>query len=136
MNSLLLNGFSYMIDFSDLQFDRSIDKIGAGGYGEVYKGIWLGLTVAIKKHGKKYVTKKALKNFIKEIEVLHRLRHPNIVLYMGVSFHREQLYIITEYVNKGSLFEMIHKKRSKMTISQIYLIAKSIALAMNYLHYQ
>ena len=31
------------------------------------------------------MTRKALKDFIKEIEMLNQLRHPNIVLYMGVS---------------------------------------------------
>jgi serine/threonine protein kinase len=42
--------------------------------------------VAIKKFSKKYLEKKAIKDYIKEIEVVHSLRHPNIILYMGVSF--------------------------------------------------
>lgn len=62
------------------------DFVGGGGYGDVFKGTWEGAPVAIKKFGKRYLaTKKALKDFIKEIEVVNQLRHPNIVQYIGVS---------------------------------------------------
>jgi serine/threonine protein kinase len=54
--------------------------VGGGGYGDVFKGTWEGVPVAIKKFGKRYLaTKKALKDFVKEIEVLSQLRHPHIV---------------------------------------------------------
>lgn len=86
MNTLLQSGFNYVIEFNQLEFDPAMDAIGTGGYGDVFKGKWLGSPVAIKWFGKKYVSKKALREFITEIEVLHSLRHPNIVLYMGVSF--------------------------------------------------
>jgi serine/threonine protein kinase len=74
------SGFNSYIDFSDLKFDLKTDFVGGGGYGDVYKGTWEGTPVAIKKFGKRYLaTKKALKDFIKEIEVLSQLRHPHIV---------------------------------------------------------
>ena len=50
----------------------------------------MGVKVAIKKFGKKYLNKKAIKDFIKEIEVVHSLRHPNVTLYMGVTFDANQ----------------------------------------------
>jgi len=59
--------------------------IGGGGYGDVFKAKWSGTTVAVKRFGKRYLTKKAMKDFIKEIEILNQLRHPNIILYMGLS---------------------------------------------------
>lgn len=74
------SGFSSFIDFSELKFDLKADFVGGGGYGDVFKGTWEGALVAVKKFGKRYLaTKKALKDFIKEIEVLNQLRHPNIV---------------------------------------------------------
>ena len=89
--SLLASGFSYSIDFIELQFNELHDHIGKGGYGDVFVGRWLGITVAIKKFGEKYISnKKAVREFISEIEVLHGLRHPNIVLYLGVSFDHNQ----------------------------------------------
>lgn len=83
--SLRENGFDFFIEYKELSFDSKSDFIGRGGYGDVYKARWMGTRVAVKRFGKRYLTKKALKDFIKEIEMLNQLRHPNIVLYMGVS---------------------------------------------------
>ena len=80
-------------------------------------------------------TNKALKELVKEIEMLHSLRHPNIVLYMGVSFDKyNHYYMITEYVSKGSLFHILHKKYMRLHEKTCFNIAKQIAIAMNYLH--
>lgn len=59
--------------------------MGTGGYGEVYLGKYAGLDVAIKKFGKKGMSQKTVRDFIKEVEIVNGLRHPHIVLYMGVS---------------------------------------------------
>ena len=109
MKSFKANGFNFFIEFDELQFEPKDDFIGGGGYGDVYLGKWLGTQVAIKRFGKRYLTKKAVKDFIKEIEVANQLRHPNIVLYMGVTCDDSNYYyMVTEYVNKGSLFEILH----------------------------
>ena len=121
MNTLLSSGFNYVIEFNQLEFDPAVDGIGTGGYGDVFKGKWLGSPVAIKWFGKKYVNKKALWEFITEIEVLHSLRHPNIVLYMGVSFDdKYQYYMITEYISRGSLFTLLHKQKLKIGLKRAY----------------
>lgn len=75
------NGFGYFIDFEELSFD---DVVGTGGYGDVYKAFWSGTPVALKKFGqKRFPLKKVIKNFTREIEILNKLRHPNIILFMG-----------------------------------------------------
>lgn len=137
MNSMRSSGFNLVIDFNDLHFSQKNDLIASGGYGDVYKGKWLGLQVAIKKFGKKYINKKALKELVKEIEVLHSLRHPYIVLYLGVSFDKyNHYYMVTEYVSKGSLFHILHKKNLVVSEMKAFNIAKQIAIAMHYLHEQ
>lgn len=86
----------------------------------------------MKKFGKRYLaTKKALKDFIKEIEVLNQLRHPNVVQYLGVSYEQplnEQsggiYYMVTEFVSRGSLFEVLHQRRQSLDDYRILLIAK------------
>ena len=49
-------------------------------------------------------------NFLKELEVAHSLRHPNIVLYMGLSLDpvKNNALIVHEYVSKATLFDIIH----------------------------
>ena len=87
----------------------------------------MGTKVAVKKFGKRYMTRKALKDFIKEIEMLNSLRHPNIVLYMGVSLDLQSqsyFYMITEFINKGSLFDLLHQRKLVLDDARITKIAK------------
>ena len=80
------SGFNFLIEFEELLFDFNKDFIGSGTYGEVFIGKWLGVKIAIKRFVKIYNNKKVMSDFVKEIEVLHSLRHPSIILYMGISF--------------------------------------------------
>lgn len=63
------------------------DKLGEGGYGEVRKAIWFGKEVAVKSFDRKKITNKKTidADFIREVEMLQKVRHPNIVLFIGVS---------------------------------------------------
>lgn len=71
VKSFKASGFNFFINFDELTFDAKTDFIGGGGYGDVFQGRWLGTRVAVKKFGKRYLTKKAVKDFIKEIEVVN-----------------------------------------------------------------
>ena len=42
--------------------------------------------------------------------------------------------MITEFANKGSLFELLHQKKYSLQDEKIFKIAKQIALALQYLH--
>ena len=88
-------GLNFLIDYKELEF---MEKVGEGAYGEVYLGKWLGQEVAIKEYGKNYSRfhKKKVADFIKEVEVISNLRHPNIVLYMGVCINFSKYFMITE----------------------------------------
>ena len=69
------------------------------GYGEVFKGVWLGQDVAIKVYKKKQKKEKKFgEDFLKEVEVIFNIRHPNIVLFMGVSIFESKGLLITEYI--------------------------------------
>ena len=66
-------------------------RIGIGSYGEVYKGTWRGTEVAVKRILEQNISPQLMKEFIDEVELMARLRHPNIVLFMGaVTQVREQ----------------------------------------------
>lgn len=61
---------------------------------------------------------KQITNFLKELEVAHSLRHPNIVLYMGLSLDpiKSNAFIVHEFVSKASLFDIIHGIRPRKRI--------------------
>lgn len=46
-----------------------------------------------------------------EIEMLATLRHPNIVLLMAVTTKPPNLYIATEFMQRGALFNLLHKTK-------------------------
>ena len=102
-------GTGSFIEFNQIQI---IEKIGEGGitfviylqltyyvsgYGEVFKGMWLGNTVAIKNYGKGTKAQaKVEEDFLKEVDVICKLRHPNILLFMGVCIDKTGGYLITK----------------------------------------
>ena len=57
--------------------------------------------------------KEAAIAFVREIKLLSRLSHPNIVLFMGACIHPDAQYIVTEFVARGSLYDIIHSKSQR-----------------------
>lgn len=70
--------------------------------------------------------------FIQEVTLLSELRHPNVILYMGVCVDTRDKIIVTEYMENGSLYNLL--RLQKLKIMTVHRIAKDIALGMNYLH--
>ncbi len=75
---------------------RLLGLVGKGSYGSVYAGLWRGSRVAIKKlsvppprqHRSRFeaeTDRKTVNTFYREIDVLARLHHPNVLLFMGAA---------------------------------------------------
>lgn len=68
----------------------------------------------------RYVKQQGLRNrhighFIEEVQLINRLLHPSIVLYMGMCIFDNQYAMITEFLSNGSLFDYLHKQHQKLT---------------------
>jgi hypothetical protein len=48
-----MNGFNKFIPFSELKFDLKTDFLASGGYGDVFRGVWEGAQIAIKRFSKR-----------------------------------------------------------------------------------
>jgi serine/threonine protein kinase len=114
-------------------------KIGEGSFGVVYKAVFRGAQVAVKKMRSPLfmeLTQNDIEEFRKEAYMMSRLRHPNIVLVMGISLvdqdpvklpttsvdglaspmnknnkdvkMKKIVCIITEYLEKGSLADILY----------------------------
>lgn len=115
------------------------DEIGKGAYGRVYKGLDLdnGDFVAIKQVSLENIAQEDLNIIMQEIDLLKNLNHKNIVKYLGSLKTKSHLHIILEYVENGSLANII--KPNKFGPFPESLVAFYIAQVLEglvYLHEQ
>mmetsp|Transcript_52858 Transcript_52858/g.115999 ORF Transcript_52858/g.115999 Transcript_52858/m.115999 type:complete len:445 (-) Transcript_52858:187-1521(-) len=88
------------------------ERIGRGKFSDVYRGRWRGADVAIKEllwEGGDEERDEGNRKMVKrELEVMMRLRHPNLVLFMGAITRTMPLRIICELCLGGSLYDLLH----------------------------
>ncbi|WJZ82267.1 hypothetical protein VitviT2T_002037 [Vitis vinifera] len=121
------------IQWEDLHFG---EEIGRGSYAAVYHGIWNGSDVAIKVYFGNEYSEGTLQDYKKEIDIMRRLRHPNVLLFMGAVYSQERLAIVTELLPRGSLFRVLHKSNQVLDIRRRLRMALDVARGMNYLHHR
>ncbi|XP_057523598.1 serine/threonine-protein kinase EDR1 [Amaranthus tricolor] len=119
------------IPWEDLQIG---ERIGIGSYGEVYRADWNGTEVAVKKFLVQDLTGDVLVQFKCEAEMMIRLRHPNVVLFMGAVTRPPNLSILTEFLPRGSLYRLLHRSGSQIDEKKRMKMALDVARGMNYLH--
>ncbi|BFG31649.1 hypothetical protein CerSpe_179230 [Prunus speciosa] len=112
------------------------EAIGQGSCAIVYRGIWNGSDVAIKVYFKNEYSEGILHDYKKEIDIMKRLRHPNVLLFMGAICSQERLAIVTEYLPRGSLFKQLRKNNQTLDIRRRLMMALDVARGMNYLHHR
>ncbi|KAK9062851.1 hypothetical protein SSX86_020041 [Deinandra increscens subsp. villosa] len=110
------------------------ERIGLGSYGEVYRGDWHGTDVAVKKFLDQEITTDSLEEFISEVRIMKRVRHPNVVLFMGAVTRAPHLSIVTEFLPRGSLYKLLHRPNNQLDIRRRLKMALDTARGMNYLH--
>ncbi|PIN25655.1 Tyrosine kinase [Handroanthus impetiginosus] len=110
------------------------ERIGLGSYGEVYHADWNGTEVAVKKFLDQDFSGAALDEFKREVRIMRRLRHPNVVLFMGAVTRPPNLSIITEFLPRGSLYRIIHRPHCQIDEKRRIKMAFDVAKGMNCLH--
>ncbi|OAY31353.1 probable leucine-rich repeat receptor-like protein kinase At1g68400 [Manihot esculenta] len=88
----------------------SAEMLGKGGFGTAYKAVLDdGNVVAVKRLKDANVVGK--RDFEQHMEVLGRLRHPNLVSLKAYYFAREEKLLVYDYMPNGSLFWLLHGNR-------------------------
>ncbi|PRP78057.1 hypothetical protein PROFUN_14031 [Planoprotostelium fungivorum] len=119
-----------IVDHTEL---KDLNMIGSGAFGVVFKAKWRDISVAVKQIKAEYITEEQLKAFLSEVAILQGLRsHPNVVLFMGVTFPPQPLSMITEFCGGGSLFDYLRKNQVNWETKLKFI--QGIAVGMLHLH--
>ncbi|OAY69127.1 Serine/threonine-protein kinase EDR1 [Ananas comosus] len=101
------------LDYEILWEDLIIgEQIGQGSCGTVYRALWYG-----------------------SVSLMKRLRHPNILLFMGAVTSPQRLCIVTELLPRGSLFRLLQRNAARLDWRRRINMALDVTLGMNYLHH-
>ncbi|EFC37544.1 predicted protein [Naegleria gruberi] len=124
-----------IINIEDLEI---VKKISEGGQGVVYKAILFKETSVAVKSLKNLADDEELQlEFEKEASILASLQHANILKFYGVCITDETRYMVTEFLENGSLERLIFNCRNgktNLTFQQKILLLQDIAAGMDYLH--
>ncbi|XP_066508988.1 ephrin type-B receptor 1 [Hoplias malabaricus] len=126
--------FAKEIDVSTVKIE---EVIGAGEFGEVYKG-------RLKLPGKReiYVAIKTLKagysekqrrDFLSEASIMGQFDHPNIIRLEGVVTKSRPVMIVTEFMENGALDSFLRQNDGQFTVIQLVGMMRGIAAGMKYL---
>ncbi|GJZ24733.1 serine/threonine-protein kinase CTR1, partial [Tanacetum coccineum] len=129
---------SLAMDWLEIAWDELHikERIGAGSFGTVHRAEWHGSDVAVKVLTVQDFQDDQLKEFLREVSIMKRVRHPNVVLFMGAVTVRPHFSIVTEYLPRGSLFRLIHRPAAGEIMDQRRRLrmALDVAKGINYLH--
>ncbi|KAI4328486.1 hypothetical protein L6164_020838 [Bauhinia variegata] len=129
----LPNKCDWEIEPSELDFSNST-RIGKGSFGEILKALWRGTPVAVKRILPSLSDDRlVIQDFRHEVNLLVKLRHPNIVQFLGAVTERKPLMLVTEYLRGGDL-HMYLKEKGSLSPSSAVNFALDIARGMAYLH--
>eukprot|EP01132_Coremiostelium_polycephalum_P003697 gene3697-4606_t len=119
---------TWFIDYSELTFDN---VIGSGKYGEVSLGSWLGTPVAIKRILESSAETKIM--IERELQILKDIKHPHIVQFLGATEHKGEIFIVTEFMEGGDLFDALIFGDTPLGWKAKLRITLDIAYACRYL---
>lgn len=121
-----------VVNFQDIEI---FEKIGRGSFGDVFRGSWAGTIVALKVlPSAMHFSPEILLEFKKEITLMTTLRHPNIVQFLAANTMPPDVFVILEYMSRGSLASILHEPSIELSPQLLCRLLLDAARGMHYLH--
>lgn len=109
-------------------------RICGGSYGDLYKGTYCTQDVAIKSLKDDYLNENVKREFAQEVYIMRKIRHKNVVQFIGACTKPPNLCIVTEYMTGGSVYDFLHNQKGHFDVPAVLKIAILVSKGMNYLH--
>jgi len=109
---------------------KDLVRLGEGAHGTVFKGSCSGTTVAVK-FMKPSIRENQL--FEREAQIAASINHPRCVLLLGAFKLKESVVLVSEFVESGSLDQLLFHSGCPIPFHQKLKIAMEIAEGMAWL---
>ncbi|KDO68204.1 hypothetical protein CISIN_1g008171mg [Citrus sinensis] len=119
------------IDPKHLKFGS---KVASGSYGDLYRGTYCSQDVAIKVLKPERINSDMQKEFAQEVFIMRKVRHKNVVQFIGACTKPPSLCIVTEFMSGGSVYDYLHKLKGVFKLPSLLKVAIDVSKGMNYLH--
>ncbi|KAF7126845.1 hypothetical protein RHSIM_Rhsim11G0194500 [Rhododendron simsii] len=118
----------------DPQLIKFETKVASGSYGDLYKGTYCSQEVAIKVLKPERIDSNLQKEFAQEVFIMRKVRHKNVVQFIGACTKPPTFCIVTEFMSGGSVYDYLHKQKGTFKLPSLLRVALDISKGMNYLH--
>ncbi|KAL2939716.1 Serine/threonine-protein kinase STY17 [Bienertia sinuspersici] len=122
----------------EIDIERKLLKVGSivasGSHGDLYKGNYCGQEVAVKVLKSVHVNSDVVKEFFQEVKIMRKLQHKNVVQFIGACTKPPNLFLLTEFMPKGNLYDFIHKRKGVLKLQTLLRAAIDVSMGMEYLH--
>ncbi|KAK1378490.1 cysteine-rich receptor-like protein kinase 10 [Heracleum sosnowskyi] len=111
------------------------NKIGAGGFGDVFKGVLTnGQQIAVKRLSKG--SGQGAQEFQNEVVLVAKLQHRNLVRLLGFCLQADEKILVYEYIRNRSLDNILFDPERQRQLDWLkrYKIIGGIARGLVYLH--
>lgn len=125
--------WKWELDPALLHYDEN-NTLGTGKYGTVYRGRLRGTPVAVKIMKRSGNKRKLHQEFKYEAGLMSDIRHPNILVMMGIISKGDTFGIITEYIPSGSLRSFLEARGNQISLPIILKIAVTASRGLAWLH--
>lgn len=122
---------NFVIQYEQLRFGK---QIGSGGTSIVYRGFFSGQQVAIKSFRVEMLTAEYVERFAQEMSFSAKLHHEHVVKCIGMCVLPPTICIVTEFMERGSLFRILTAEMKSLTYALRVSMARDAASGIAFLH--